>query len=357
MVVRDVDVIVVGAGPAGAAAATALAAGGAAVAVLNSRREGRQPIGETVPPEILTPLAALGLDREFRGAGHLADPGTVVSWGGAEPFENDAITNPYGHGWHLDRQRFDQMLVQAAVRAGARLYTAARFANVSRYEHVWHASCEGRVHVRAPMLVDATGRAARFAGRLGGCRRRENKLVGLVRFGSSVTCDPRTFIETCESGWWYAAALPQGRAVTMLMTDADLLPAQPEQRERFWHTSLARTTLVREVMGPDTRGALTAAVAAPSVLEVSADAGWVAVGDAARTLDPLAGQGITAACDSAVDAAAAILAAHRTEALRAVSRRAVVAHRHHVQTADRFYRSESRWRSAPFWARRQQRLR
>ena len=46
--------------------------------------------------------------------------------GGDELYENHFIFNPYGRGWHLDRQRFDTMLAEAARLAGARICCGAR---------------------------------------------------------------------------------------------------------------------------------------------------------------------------------------------------------------------------------------
>ena len=111
------EVIVVGGGPAGAAASVALAARGVAVAIVTTARGNPVRIGETVPPTIIHPLTRLGVRDEFLADGHIAAPGTVVCWGDDNPYETDSITNPYGHGWHLDRARFD---AHAARRGGAR---------------------------------------------------------------------------------------------------------------------------------------------------------------------------------------------------------------------------------------------
>ena len=243
-----VDVIVVGGGPAGAAAGAALAARGVTVAIVTTARGNPVRIGETVPPTIMQPLIGLGVHDEFLAGGHIAAPGTVVCWGDAEPYETDSITNPYGHGWHLDRARFDAMLLTAAVRAGAQMHQLDSFGTVEHGPDGWRVEVGERHVLRAPLLVDATGRSARIAMRHGATRRREDRLIGLVGFGVAGTDDHRTVIEACEQGWWYASVLPGGRAVTALMTDADLLPTSRVGRQQHWARCLAETVLVREVM-------------------------------------------------------------------------------------------------------------
>ena len=71
---------------------------------------------------------------------------------------------------------------------------------------------------------DATGRHLQWlARRLGAKRHRMDRLVALVRFApvNSIN-EPRTLIEACQDGWWYAAALPQNRVVAAWFTDADV---------------------------------------------------------------------------------------------------------------------------------------
>jgi flavin-dependent dehydrogenase len=82
---------------------------------------------------------------------------------------------------------------------------------------------------------------------------------------------------------------------------------------------------------------------------------WIAVGDAARTLDPLSGQGLTVACQSAIRATEALLDPERAAALSAFAAHTVSAHRSHVQTGLDYYQRENRWPRSTFWVRRHQR--
>jgi flavin-dependent dehydrogenase len=167
---RDCDVIVFGGGPAGAAAGLALARKGLSVVVFAKPRTAPY-IGETVAPNIVRPLARLGVWDAFLDAAHAAVPGTVVVWGDEHPFENDFLFNPYGPGWHLDRAAFDAMLIEAAQAAGADLRPAPVRDCVRKPCGGWTALFDdqnGGGALSARWVIDATGRTAWFAKRNGG---------------------------------------------------------------------------------------------------------------------------------------------------------------------------------------------
>jgi flavin-dependent dehydrogenase len=346
------DALVVGGGPAGAATAIALARGGASVAVLTRPpRPERPQVGETVPPSVVGPLARLGVWDSFRTDGHVAAPGTVVCWGDEEPYENDYIFSPYGNGWHLDRGRFDAMLLRAAADAGASVLEPAPGDRVESDGRTWSARAGGRL-LRAPFAVDATGRGARIGQRRGTDRERVDRLVGLVRFGTASGTEPRTILEAAQGGWWYAAVLPQARVVAAYFTDADLLPFGVAERERYWAQQLSATRLAAGLVAPGEPARVHTAVARTSALSRCTGPDWMAVGDAARTLDPLSGQGLEAAMTSAIRAADALLGPCRARALEQFSSETAEQHRRHLAGRLGHYRRERRWPSSPFWRRR-----
>lgn len=332
------DAIVLGGGPAGAAAAIALAGNGLAVALFARSRGATRLVGETVPPSIVRPLARLGLWESFVAAGHRASPGTGVIWGREAPFENEFIANPYGAGWHLDRERFDDMLLCAARAAGAEV----RFV----------AAGESPDIQEAPWLIDATGRASWLARRQGARRHSCDRLVALVRFARLACADDRTFIEARPDGWWYAACLPGDRVVAVYFTDADLLPPD---RSRHWEREFGETRMVGGLAAAARDWSSVSVVAASSgCLSRFAGPGWLAVGDAALSYDPCSGQGIAKALQSALDAAAAVAAdlAGDCGAVEAFAAATAQQFRKFVDSRSANYRREQRWPDAPFWQRR-----
>lgn len=359
--VQAYDVVVLGGGPAGTAAALALMHNGFSVAVLERTHYEEAPrIGETLPPAIVRPLTQLGVWEAFLAAGHRAAPGIVSIWGGDQLQENDFIFNPYGHGWHLDRVRFDAMLADAAEASGGVVYRSTRVEACNRDpQGLWHIRVRSNgviLVLTAIWAIDATGRTAWLARRQGTARRVFDRLVALVGFGTStLDADPRTVLEACSDGWWYAATLPGGCAVGGFFTDADFVPRDPTEQELFWDERLRRTRLAAAlVKRSDTPRAVRVVAASSAKLARAAGIGWLAVGDAAQSHDPLSGQGITKALESGLAAAAAV-AAHRAGDLLALEHFASAAdvkfQRYQWRQTD-YYARETRWSGSVFWQRR-----
>src|SRR5882672_4257013 len=117
----EFDVAVVGGGPAGAVVSLCLARLGWRVALLEATTFDGERYGETLPPEINPVLRELGLWNSFQAISPLPSPGIISVWGESVPSETDFIRNPHGPGWHIDRNRFDEMLCTEATKAGAQL--------------------------------------------------------------------------------------------------------------------------------------------------------------------------------------------------------------------------------------------
>ena len=72
------------------------------------------------------------------------------------------------------------------------------------------------------MLVDATGRKAMLASRLGGKADVADRLIGAVSFSENSEIAQWTLVEAVEDGWWYSVPLPGAGMVFAYMTDSDL---------------------------------------------------------------------------------------------------------------------------------------
>jgi flavin-dependent dehydrogenase len=363
---RLVDIVVIGGGPAGSATAIALAGFGWSVTILERSDYGSTRIGETLPPEIKQPLIALGVWTRFLADGPTESPGIVASWGQPELYDNDFIVNPHGHGWHVDRRRFDLMLANAAAASGVELLLDARqISIVPSASAGWHVRAwanDRRVERLAPMLVDAAGRSASPARHLAGRRIVSDRLVGLVGFtgAEGYAGDRRTVIEAVECGWWYSAPLPDGNQVAVFMSDGDLLPAGQAARAAFWQDQLWQSTHARARIGAsasDTNPRVVAACSARS--PVVAGGNWLAVGDAAAAFDPLSSQGLAWALESGLMAAAAIdehLRGDQT-ALPAYASQVESEFIQYLEMRAHYYGRERRWPDSTFWQRRHASLR
>lgn len=361
---RQVDVVILGGGPAGTATALALAQCGHAVSVMERAYYESRVIGETLPPAISTPLRELGVWEQFLLQGHLESPGTAMAWGRDELYHNDYIFNPCGPGWHVDRTLFDALLAGAAQAAGAELLTGTQPVSCAGDSpSAWRVEGfggRGRLVRRANFLVDATGRHASPARMLQGNRIVHDQLVGLVDLipaRLAAHCpDRRTLVEAIEAGWWYTSPLPDGRRIAALMTDGDLIPRGRRARISFWVEHLMRARHTRACVACAPFGAAPQVVSASSS-HAAAPVGlnWLAVGDAAASFDPLSQQGVIWALESGLEASRAINARYQGDRLALERYARWVEHEFstYLEDRDEYYGRERRWPESAFWRRRQ----
>ena len=330
------DVAVLGGGPAGAAAAISLRQRGHAVVLLERTHHDDWRPGESLTPRIRDPLQTLGVWDTFNNCLTPAPAHAIhVSWGG-ESHDRDAIFDAWGHGWTVDRRRFDNMLVDAAEAAGAVVRRGVPHISVQGEPGAWRLA-----GATARCVLDATGRTARVARTLGAEWRAHDRLVGIVaRVHTSREPSPILHIEAAEHGWWYSAPLPGGALVVAFMTDADQWSGDATP---FFIKNLASSTGTRERLA-DHRidGPLHVRPAGSGRLLPAAGPGWRAIGDAAATMDPLSGDGIYRALRAGISADISSIppaGMHQT-------------FEQYLDTRAAHYRREQRWPDSRFWQRR-----
>ncbi|HEX8161470.1 MAG TPA: FAD-dependent oxidoreductase [Pyrinomonadaceae bacterium] len=363
---ESVEVVVIGGGPAGSAVALALARAGRSVLVVEREPRPLLRPGETLPPSVRPLLARAGLWHEFEAAGHVPCVGNRSAWGGPALSHHDFIFSPYGTGWHIDRRKFDEMLLRGARGAGARVLAGARLEGFShRPGRGWRlevARRERRTAVRARFVADASGRASAFAVGCGLTRAALDHMVAVVGYFTTErdvsSADRSTLVEAAEAGWWYSALLPGGKLVAAYMTDADLAARDKARARARWLSLLEQTTHTRRrIESADFRLAASPRVVAAGSSRLSHVAGssWLAAGDAAASYDPLSSQGISTAISTGLDAAAAIdlHLDDDSSALKDYARRTSEAFATYVVNRTAYYRMEKRWPASPFWSRRQ----
>jgi flavin-dependent dehydrogenase len=295
----------------------------------------------------------------FAAQGHRAAYGTAAAWGAAHPHDNDFFFQPGGVGWHLDRAAFDAMLSAEAASRGVTLLRGTRVTGAVREGEGWRLRLSSGGAVRTRMGVDATGSGAAFARRHGGAGNRvHDRLAGFCRFFREARpADPRTLVEAFADGWWYTAALPGGLRIAACMTDTDLARGMALEREDAWRSLLRGTgpSVSALLDGAEPVGEPVVRAARSRRLDPAAGEGWIAVGDAASTFDPLSSQGVLKALRSGIYAAYAAgdLLAKGDDAgmhrYRAFIEREFEAY---LRTRARYYAEERRWPGRAFWRRR-----
>jgi flavin-dependent dehydrogenase len=353
-------VAIVGGGPAGLATAIALVRDGLAVAIIERSDYDAFRVGEHLPPSAKPLLASLGIAELLDGEAHARSPGIRSVWGAPEPADKDYIFHPHGEGWNLGRPAFDRCLMAHAVELGTASLTRAKVLDLRRTSGQWHlalAQDTQTCELSADVLIDATGRAASIAKRLGANPIVYDDLIGLVQYArSSSSRDTRIFIEALECGWWYSAGLSDGNIVATFLTDSDLVETSHGSRLAAWRAQLDASSLTASrITSPGMEGDVQIRTARTQRLDSVAGEGWLAVGDSAMSFDPLSSEGISKGLEwgrKAARAAAALCRGDRSfvHEYRADAERAFSTY---LQTRERYYRMERRWPHAPFWQRRQ----
>lgn len=163
----------VGGGIAACATAIALARTGVRTGLSYSvTTRPRLAVGETVPPDVRKLLGELGAWEKFLEQRHEACLGSCSAWGGTELGHNDFVLNPQGSGWHLDRARFEALLLGEAESRGVALFPIAKCASLEQAADggivlgAITPSGDGR-HLTARYIVDATGSRSVIARQMG----------------------------------------------------------------------------------------------------------------------------------------------------------------------------------------------
>jgi flavin-dependent dehydrogenase len=359
----NVDIFIIGAGPAGAAAAISLCEilPGARICIADTGKNTVFRIGESVPPPIRPFLDRLGVTDTFEKAGHSSSFRTLSAWGTADLDSNEFLLHVYQTGWRLDRTGFDNMLKAEAIRRGAAI-VSARVQSLDGNPHEWRIDCGNAGKFSARYVIDASGHAAIVSHWLQYRPRKLDRLVACAVFfnrqarQTELSDVDAAVIEACESGWWYAAAIPGDRKVAMLMTDVDIARRLSVASMPAWCHHLSLTRYIKQRI--DTKFALTQPMVFPAASRYFTDTyppGIVPVGDAISRFDPLSSQGIVKALRSSLYASYAI-ADHYLKGDTAGFSKYFALMRNEFEnyalTWQNYYRQEQRWPEAPFWQRR-----
>ncbi len=254
----ELDVLVVGGGPAGSTLAAILLKHRpeTRVRILERERFPRFHVGETLVSEINLVLEEMGAYDVVNEAGFVRKYGATFRWGtGPEPWHllfatmDEVRTNEgavqTAYTWHVDRARYDQLLLDVAVRAGAEMEIDGCVGLVEEGGRVVGVRCASGKEHRARFVVDATGQAG-LAGSV--CQRvMDPHLRNIAYWGyfrgarfvdelNGPADASRAFIVAHPAGWsWYFPIGPDlvsVGVVTRLGTPGAAGAAPPEQRYR-----------------------------------------------------------------------------------------------------------------------------
>lgn len=341
----DCDVVVIGGGPAGAAAAAYLSQAGLDCVLLERELFPRPHVGESLVPAATRVFRELDLLEHLDGAGFPRKYGAVWTsssdspvyshdWQGLEVDSQVAVRFEErqqpgverNYTYHVDRGKFDLILLQHAHRLGARVYEGVRADRVDFSDDLFpkvHFSIgRKKTWIRARMVVDASGRRTLLGNQLrlkvqdpvfdqyalhtwfeGYDRRLLSQEEGMEDYIFV------HFLPVSNSWIWQ---IPITDSVTSIgvVTQKKHFAKSRQSRERFfWKCIETRPDLAEGLRKADQIRPLKEEGDYSYAMQRICGDRFVLIGDAARFVDPIFSSGVSIALNSARLASLDILAA------------------------------------------------
>ena len=315
---KDYDVAIVGAGPAGTSAAILLAQGGRRVLLLEKEHFPRHKLcGEFISPECLAEFARLGVGPQMRAAGGVDLSETVFygrrGRGVAVPSEWFGAIDAAALG--LSRAAMDAQLLQRARQVGVEVREGVQALNLEQDAGGRVTGLAVRVGaerhtVQARVLLDASGRGRVLARRVAG--QVAPQRAPLVAFKTHLA-DSAGVAGTCEiyfykGGYGGLNSVEGGAGNLCFIVSAADAKAHGGDAARIMRAVVMANPRAAKTL----RGAhnitpwLAVALERFGHFAVAPAEGLLTVGDAAAFIDPFTGSGMLMALQGGALAAATI---------------------------------------------------
>jgi flavin-dependent dehydrogenase len=346
----DVEVVIVGGGPAGCASALALRAMGHSVAVISDPRCKTKPT-ETATPQLKTLLRQVDADAALSAC----EPcfGISSAWGRPSQAVHSGLRNPLGNAWFIHRSRFDRLLQNATRQAGAQ-WIDAHVSNIS-FNSVGASIFADRQRVTAQWLVLAAGSPS-FVGRI--TNQKPQNLDSLFALWAHIPSPFEArmiFVEPTDKGWWYVCPDDGQGAIACFVTDGHSARSLPLRDAANWNQLFRMTTISQDLCLNASATFVSVASIGLSALPKKHGQNWIVVGDASVKVDPIGSSGTVTALDSGRRAAKAVSDALRGELtnLTAYEKWSSDLFEAFVRQRERQYAIERLKRRTDFWSRRE----
>ncbi len=355
----DYQVIIIGGGPAGIATSLSLSARGISNCIIEAQHSPSNKSGEAIPPNAKPLLKKMGIFHLVENPRHIPYYGNKSCWGTEELVQEEFIKSVYGHGYLLSRRYFECQLWEHTEMYGGTLLSGSKCKKVIQtldgIEVKIDNGKESRI-LKSSYIVDASGRKSSVCNQLGITKHTVDTQFAIACTGyTSKPLGHQIYIETTEKGWWYVAPQGKNEVISLFFTLKELLPSKDRMKCFLSDTlasSLHTSQLLKNVHFDD--NSIHIMPTGTSRLTIPYGKGWVAVGDAAFSYDPLSSYGITSALASGYYAGHAIASEldNTPNAMQAYHYIMEEAYQAYVEKLITQYELEKRWEGSIYWTHR-----
>jgi len=306
---RNFDVLIIGAGPAGASAAIALARKGYEVALVDKQPFPREKLcGDFVNPINWPVFENLSVVERVLAQPHGEVSGfRITSYSGAAAETSfTSATQQRTIGLGLRRAHLDLVLVERAAELGVSIRLGCRVEGLIKTEREWRVALGTEEILRAKLIIGADGRNSWVAQQLGmnsGASTHGRSIGFQTRLRSPDAAQGKIEIHLFPGGYAGLVALGDGTVSLGLAIDISKLPR--ERTAEFLLTEcLPQNPHLKTILQKSERVAeLRSAYPVYFSSRRCYTDGAVFAGDAARVSEPISGEGVFFALQSGLLAA------------------------------------------------------
>jgi flavin-dependent dehydrogenase len=320
------DCIVIGGGPSGSTTASLVADAGYRVLLLERDAEPRRKVGESLMPETYWVFERLGvLDKLYKStfARKVGVQFVSSSQRESSPFlftKHDR--RPCGRTWHVERVKFDQLLLDHAAEKGVEVCRGARVRDaVFEGDQAVGVRLMGEAGtpdcvIRSRVVVDAAGQQGVLSGRTASRAPSEDMkkaaIWGHFRGAKRETIDEgvMTLVLRTKSNkawFWHIPLSDDVVSIGVVGDAAHILKGRGTPDEIFAEEVADCPSIAQRLEGAEKVAGLDVVKEYSYKSEQAAGDGWVFVGDAWGFIDPLYSSGVYFALKSGELAADCII--------------------------------------------------
>ncbi len=371
------DILIIGGGIAGCIAAISLVKH-YNVTLIDKQVTPTDRIGESLAPaaqRILKKLDILENEPDYVKRELFSNNmGMQSYWGSDQLRIVDHLRNPDGAPLSLNRKKFEIYLRKIALERGVQCLWGIKFFNSIYENNYWKIRVKNNDlknqivdTIYANFVIDASGRQSHFTKSLGIKRVQYDKLISCWLSLPNTETNTMNTIVADELGWWYSAVLPNNIRILSFQTDADLIDKSTFKKSTSFLALIKKNKRMYSLVENKEKSITFHGVVSANSTYLNKAVGkqWVALGDAAISFDPLSSQGMFNAMANAMQLTELLTSFNFINDLDTTkikqfnneySNQIAQVWKHYLQHKNIFYSAETRWKSAPFWKRRQQKI-